>query len=182
MHPLQEYLTETGLSLDEFARAAGVASDVISDILSGESRPSASLAQRIADITGGAVSIDDSSGAADVVVNARGAFAGSAPEIDESLLAEILSETLATLLGGARRKGDNALPRLAAEAAANTYAALSMVTSRQGVDRLAQALRPVLLEILAESFGSQSDHPSLEAMSIRASELYFQARQQTQRG
>ncbi len=181
MHPLQQYLSETGLSFAEFCRSAGIGVSELNEIVAGRKIPSVELAMRISDLTDGVVTIEDMMGGELSVVDARIAFAHGTERIDEALLAQALSLTLPEVLGGGRRRGDVALPQLAAEAAANTYDALSTVSSHQGADRLVQALRPVLLEILAESFVVQIDRSVLEATLTRTSELYFQARQEKRR-
>ncbi|MEZ5897583.1 MAG: helix-turn-helix transcriptional regulator [Parvularculaceae bacterium] len=181
MHTLQEYLSETGLSFAEFSRSAGIDVSELNQIVTGEKIPSIELAMRISDLTDGVVTLERLTGGDKPVVDARTAFVRGAVPINEELLAQALSLTLPEILGGDRRRGDSALPQLAAEAAANTYDALATVSSHQGVDRLVQALRPVLLEILAESFVVQIDRSKLEAMLTRTSELYFQARQEKRR-
>lgn len=68
--------------------------------------------------------------------------------------------------------GDDDL-KIAAEAVVNIYAALTEVTSREGQDRLQQALRPVLGEILKDFVGSATSL-TLDRAADLVTELYYQ--------
>ena len=178
MEALKTYLRETRTTPKAFAKLIGVDVEDLDDVLSGATAVDVALAQRMVDATGGALLIGDfvgnpTNGAADIV-DFRSRLAGGA-EIDTERLAGVLAEMLPALIGGARRKGDRKLPGLAAEAAANTYLALSTITTRAGADRLAQALRPVVAEILEELSAPAAAHRDLEATTRRAAALYFQA-------
>jgi hypothetical protein len=172
MEALRAYLRDTKTEPDALARAVGVAAERIERILAGQA-PDGALARRIVDAAGGALTLEDLSARGAGVVDARAAFVPDADEIDLDRLALALAECRPGLLGESRRKGDAALARLAAEAAANTYVALSTVTSRRGADRLAQALRPVFAEILAD-LGAAPDPRALDHWSRRTAARYFE--------
>lgn len=183
MEGLVTYLRETRTTPKAFAKLIGVDADRFERMLAGSQAIDAPLAQRMVDATGGALLLEDlidpAQGAA--VVDLRGRFVREAPEIDVQRLTEILARLLPRLVGGARRAGDEHLPRLAADAAANTYAALATVTTRRGPDRLIQALRPVFAEILEELSAPASAHRRLQQASEDAAALYFQAPPQKRR-
>jgi len=182
MDALLTYLRETRTTPKAFAKMIGLDAAHFDDILAGCASVDVSLAQRMIDATGGALVLEDLVGdAVGNVVDLRSRFALEGSEIDVEYLAEILMIVLPDLIGGARRSGDERLPGLAAEAAANTYAALSTVTSRSGADRLAQALRPVVLEILEEMSAPNKSHGDPEETIRRAAETYFQANLKTRR-
>lgn len=184
MEALLTYLRETRTTAKAFAKLIGVDAEDFARMLSGEQHIGSSIAQRIVDATGGAIFLTELTGfddAAPVILDMRSRFAAGAHEIDADRLAEILSDLLPEMLGGSRRKGDDKLPALAAEAAANTYSALSTVTTRSGADRLVQALRPVFLEILVELSAPGLAHHKLDLVTRRAAELYFRARPEKQR-
>ncbi|HNR77970.1 MAG TPA: hypothetical protein PKM48_12630 [Parvularculaceae bacterium] len=182
MDMLLTYLRETRTTPKAFAKLIGVDAAHFDRILAGAADIDATLAQRMVDSTGGALLLEDLiSEAAGNVIDFRSRLASEGGEIDIDRLADILRGILPDLIGGARRTGDDQLPGLAAEAAANTYVALSTVTSRAGADRLAQALRPVVSEILAEmsvphQYRARSDESIRQAVA-----LYFQADPKTRR-
>jgi hypothetical protein len=155
MQPLKDYLAASGHTAETFARMIAVGTDDLHRFLSGEGAPDRRVAQRIVDMTDGALTLDDLAAAPGIIdFNARAAAASA--EIDQGALEHVLADILPALVGGAKRKGDEQLPRLAADAVASAYAALSSVTTRRNADRLVQALLPVFSEILEE----MSAHPS----------------------
>lgn len=177
METLLTYLRETRTTPKAFAKLIGVDAERFDEMLAGATRIEPQVAQRMVDATGGALLMQelvDQSAAAANVLDMRGRFAGNA-DIDAQRLETILAEILPALLGGFRRKGDDQLPALAAEAAVHTYAALSTVTSRRGADRLIQALRPVFAEILEDFGAPQPARARLDGAARRAVGLYFQA-------
>lgn len=177
MEALAAYLRETRTTPAVFARLIGLDAVRLERILVGREAIETPIAQRIVDVTGGAIVMGDLlglDGGAPPLIDMRSRFASEVAEIDIERLAEIVAQLLPPLLGGARRKGDECLPRLAAEAAANTYAALSSVTTRRGPDRLSQALRPVFAEILSELSAPASARRLLPETIERAAALYFQ--------
>jgi len=184
MEALLTYSRETRTTPKAFAKLIGLDGDRFARLLSGEERMEAPIAQRIVDATGGAIFLNEligNDGPAPVNVDMRSRFAAGSPDIDAARLAEILADLLPGMLGGSRRKGDDRLPGLAAEAAANTYSALSTVTSRSEADRLVQALRPVFAEILEELSAPALAHGRLEDQARKAAELYFRARPEMRR-
>lgn len=62
---------------------------------------------------------------------------------------------------------------ITAEAVVNTYTAMAAVTTRFGPDRLRQALRPVIEEILTEYSGSVRSQLVLDRGAKLSAELYF---------
>lgn len=185
MEALETYLRETGTSADDFAKLIGVDADAFDMMLEGTAPIEACIARRMVDATGGALQLDDLAGeeadSAASVIDFRAQFASSDAAVDAGRLEDVLKASLPSLLGGARRAGDEYLPRLAAEAAAATYIALSTITSRSGADRLAQALQPVFSEILEEMAAPSSRHRLIAAQALAAAELYFQETQQKRR-
>ncbi len=184
METLLTYLRETRTTPMAFAKLIGLDADRFERMLAGEERIDLSIAQRMVDATGGALyltELAEDRRADPVIVDMRRQFAAGGGEIDVERLAEILAICLPLLVGGGRRKGDDRLPGLAAEAAANTYAALATVTTRRGADRLIQALRPVFSEILEESAAVRPAHDRLDDVTRQAADLYFQARPEKRR-
>ncbi len=175
MEALVAYLEDTATAPDAFARLIGLDRRTFGEYLSGARVIKSDIARRIVDACGGALALEDILGAEDPVLDLRARMQSAGPEIDIARLAEALAPVLPLLLGGARRAGDQHLPSLAAEAAAHTYAALSTITTRQGPDRLTQALRPVFEEILSES---EAGDPAFQRLPLAIDEavaLYFQA-------
>ena len=181
MDALLTYLRETRTTPKAFAKLIGLDAAHFERILAGEAGVGVELAQRMIDATGGALMLEDLVDGAANIVDFRTGFASEGADIDIERLAEILEHVLPDLIGGARRAGDKRLPGLAAEAAANTYAALSTVTSRSGADRLAQALRPVVSEILEELSVPHKKRGDCEKVVLQAAETYFQARRKAKR-
>ncbi|NWG90954.1 MAG: hypothetical protein HXY21_00390 [Parvularculaceae bacterium] len=184
METLVTYLRETRTTPKTFAKLIGVDADRLERMLEGKEPVDAGIAQRMVDATGGALILAEltaDQARADVVIDLRNRFASDDEEIDVGRLEAILKPSLVSLLGGGRRRGDDHLPGLAAEAAAHTYVALSTVTTRRGADRLAQALRPVFAEILADFEAPASLTARLEKEARRAAETYFQARSEKRR-
>ncbi|HBS31010.1 MAG TPA: hypothetical protein DEA40_04610 [Parvularcula sp.] len=175
MHALKEYLAAAGLSADDFARMIAVRPDAFRQMLSGGAAPDRRIAQRIADMTGGAVTVEDlAPGEAGVIdLNARAAT--SSADIDQEALTRVLAEILPALVGGAQRKGDEHLPRIAADAVANAYTALSSVTTCRNADRLVQALLPVFAEILAETPAPPSRRAQAAPLAREAANRYLRS-------
>ncbi|GJL91900.1 helix-turn-helix domain-containing protein [Hyphococcus sp.] len=177
MHPLKHYLTDVQERVQDFAERVGASRQTLYRIFSGVQAPKPMLARRIVEATGGAVTLD----------MLYGGEAPSSAEIigfhaheDEPLLdSERLRLAIAVVINHLRAEDSapvgNEMLAVAAEAAVNTYAALARLTTRQGPARLAQALRPVLEEILKETGGAPAPS-ALERGAELAAELYFQAR------
>ena len=177
MHPLKRYLREVEEGFQEFATRVGVSRQTLYRIVSGVQAPRPMLARRIVEATGGAVTLamlyggEAPKGAEVVNFN----MSAEEPLLDQGRLRLALAVVINHL-----RAEENAPFKLdalsiAAEAAVNTYAALSRLTTRQGPARLAQALRPVLEEILKESGGVPAPS-ALDRGAELAAELYFQHR------
>ncbi len=169
-HPLEDYLAASGDAPSAFARRIGASAPALARILHGEKTSDLMLARRIVDATDGTVSLSDLCGGeiADLV-----ALAPGEKLIETALLAPVLKAALERLSG---QPIPDALARSGAEAAADTHAALARVTTRRGPDRLAQALRPVLEEILRESGASPpSEGARIEEAAQAAGALYFRA-------
>lgn len=180
MEPLITYLRETRTTTKAFAKIIGVDQARLERMLSGAAGVDPATAQRMVDATGGALLLSDLAddpSTENSVLDLRGRFAAETSEIDQSRLSAILAGVLAALVGGGRRKGDDRLCDLAAEAAANTYAALSTVTSRRGEDRLIQALRPVFSEIL-EELAVRPAPGALDRAAAEAARCYFRSLQE----
>ena len=171
MQALLDYIEASGAGLDAFARAMAIPAGDLQRILEGEPIDRR-LAQRIVDVTGGAVTINDLLPDADRVVDLRARVAASDDEIDQEALTRVLAEILPALVGGANRKGDEHLPRLAADAVAGAYAALSTVTTRRNADRLVQALLPVFAEILEEMSAQPSRRAEAGQLAQEAAARY----------
>jgi DNA-binding XRE family transcriptional regulator len=177
MHPLKHYLTDVEERVQDFAERVGASRQTLYRIFSGVQAPKPMLARRIVEATGGAVTLDmlyggEAPGSAEII--------GFHACEDEALLdSERLRLAIAVVINHLRAEDSapvgHEMLAVAAEAAVNTYAALARLTTRQGPARLAQALRPVLEEILKETGGVPAPS-ALERGAELAAELYFQAR------
>ena len=177
MQALLEYIEASGAGLDAFARRVAISADDLQRIIEG-APIDRRLAQRIVDATDGAVAIDDLLPDAGRVVDLRARAAPADDEIDQEALTQVLAEILPALVGGANRKGDEHLPRLAADAVAGAYAALSTVTTRRNADRLVQALQPVFAEILEDLSVPPSRRREAGPLAQEAAERYLRTQAQ----
>ena len=175
MQVLKDYLDSAGVGVGDFARMIAIDVGVLRQILSGEAAPDRRLAQRIADMTGGAVTPDSLCAPAPGVIDLNARVASADAAIDQEALTRVLAEILPALVGGAKRKGDEYLPRLAADAVASAYAALATVTTRRNADRLVQALLPVFAEILAEMPAPASRRAQAEPLAREAAARYLRS-------
>lgn len=176
MHPLKRYLREVDEPVRDFAVRVGVSRQTLYRILSGRQSPKPSLARRIVEATGGAVpfrelyfSEDQTDG--DLI----GYCAGGE---GEDLNRDRLKLSIAAVVSHLTMKDDETpddIAEIAAEAVANTYAALAKVTTRRGRDRLLQALRPVLEEILRETSDVEPTPLMLDQGAQLATRLYYQS-------
>ncbi|WP_428410488.1 helix-turn-helix transcriptional regulator [Hyphococcus sp.] len=177
MHPLKQYLREVEEGFQDFAARVGVSRQTLYRIVSGGQAPRPLTARRIVEATGGAVTLDmlyggKARGGAEVVkLNAR----ADEPLLDPERLRLALAVVINHLRAEESAPLDAGMLAVGAEAAVHTYAALSPLTTRQGPARLAQALRPVLEEILKESGGVPAPS-ALDRGAELAAELYFQRR------
>lgn len=176
MHPLKRYLHDVEERVQDFAERVGASRQTLYRIIAGAQAPKPLLARRIVEATGGAVSLamlyGEVPGAAEIIAMPTAAEAGA---LDAGRLRLAMAVVINHLRPHQAAPVSPETLDIAAEAAANTYAALSPLTTRQGPSRLAQALRPVIEEILKESGGV----PALSALdrgAELAAELYFQHR------
>ncbi len=175
MKALLDHLREIGVSEAAFARQIGIDPHLFQQMLAGNPALDYRLAQRIIDAAGGALTLGDLLGGSEGVVDLRRRAAASDAEVDVEALERVLADILPALLGGANRKGDEHLPRLAADAVASAYAALSTVTTRRNADRLVQALLPVFAEILEEMSAPTARRSEADALARQAAERYLQS-------
>ncbi len=176
MHPLKQYLTDLQESVTDFSVRVGASRQTLYRIINGRQSPKPALARRIVEATGGAVSLNDlfeCSGAQAAILSLPVERADS--ELDNHRLKLALAIVFNHLTA---QDAPDPPPRsiaIAAEAASNTYAALSPVTTRQGPARLTQALRPVLEEILRECADPVPPGPAMDRGARLATELYYQS-------
>lgn len=175
MQALKDYLGASGASVEAFARTIAVSAHELSRALQGEAVIDRRIAQRIVDATEGAVAMSDLIPGAEAVIDLRARLAATDDEIDQAVLTRVLAEILPALVGGAGRKGEEHLPRLAADAVAGVYAALATVTTRRNADRLVQALQPVFAEILEEMPVHPSRRGEAGLLAREAAERYLRA-------
>ncbi len=173
MQALRDYIEASAAGHDAFARRVAISAEDLQRIIEG-ALIDRRLAQRIVDATGGAVTIDELMPEAGGVVDLQARVAASEDEIDQEALTQVLAAILPALVGGANRKGDEHLPRLAADAVAGAYAAMSTVTTRRNADRLVQALQPVFAEILEEMSAPPSRRSEVGPLAREAAERYLQ--------
>ncbi len=183
-HPLKEYLKETRESVPSFAGRIGVSRQTLYRIIKGDQIPKPSLARRIVEAAGGSIIFADLY-AYSVAPNAQTAESIIDIEISRSqkleLNVDILAQCLEMIVLCLKTKNDLSLSpgilKLAAEAIANTHSALARVTTRHGQARLAQALRPVLEEILKEHSATLPPVHHLEEAASCAASLYYRCLQ-----
>jgi predicted phage gp36 major capsid-like protein len=174
-HPLSAYIRETGDTIEAFARRIGVEADVVKRIADDREAPEPTLARRIADVTGGALSFEQLMEGRSAVVLDFQARRGADSALDLRRLSEAIARSLAAL-GPASAAIPMAAVHVAAEATDHTYAALARVTTRQGPARLAQALQPVLQGILEDFGGLPERAEQIADAANSASQFYFQSR------
>jgi transcriptional regulator with XRE-family HTH domain len=169
-HPLALYLEDTGDTLADFARRIGSEVAALENLLEdGEASPS--LARRIAAATDGAISFEQ-------LMSGRGAVIADLTArrtVETALDLQRLAEAFAAAAAAISRKAAR-IPasefEIAAEATAHTYAALAPITSATGRDRLVQALRPVLREMLEHHGVPPGDPAGLDAAASAAVRRY----------
>ncbi|MEM9014257.1 MAG: helix-turn-helix transcriptional regulator [Pseudomonadota bacterium] len=173
MHPLKKYLSEVSEPVASFAARVGASRQTLYRIFSGAHTPRPSLARRIVEATGGAVSFEALYGRredrADIVFLTR----NQTDTIDRNRLSIAIAIVCSHLTPAGMRSPPEDAYMMASEAAANTFVALASVTTRIGTDRLQQALRPVIEEFLTEYCGlSRSDQAHDQAARL-AADLYL---------
>ena len=174
IHPLKAYLNALNESVADFSDRIGVSRQTLYRIMSGKQTPKPALARRIVEATGGDVDLHslytDSA-------NSAAIMAFRASDESSSLDPRRLRTALAIVFNHVMADQESTIPDatlfIAEEAVSNTYAALQSITSRHGADRLAQALRPVIEEILR---GYIADAPAsmLDRAALLAAEIYLQ--------
>lgn len=168
-HPLAAFIDETGDTLAAFAHRVGAPDDLMKAIVADEAAPDPMLARRIVDATCGAISFEQLMSGRETVVLDLSQRLTADSALDLGRLATAIRESHAEAF-------EVRIPAaefdIAAEAVAHTYAALARVTSERGVGRLAQALRPVLREILKDHGALPGDPQALEAAVLTAVERY----------
>ncbi len=174
MHPLKRYLREAREPVQTFAARVGASRQTLYRIFSGAQAPKPALARRIIEATGGAVTFDAlysrrENDAEIVVLKSR---KGDADALDADQLAVAIAIVCSHLTPSGEKGPPEAAYPIAAEAVINTHAALSAVTTRRGPDRLRQALRPVIEEILREYLASPPTADTLDRAASLACELY----------
>jgi len=176
LHPLKQYLRDLNEPIQDFANRVGASRQTLYRIIGGTQAPKPALARRIVDATGGAVSYEmlySGRGAASAEV--IGLFVeGKQPLLDHERVKVAIAIVVNHLTPPNNSNPQDVAVDIAAEAVVNTYAALATVTTRQGPDRLCQALRPVLAEILQENEGSPPPAGVLDRGAELGAQLYFQ--------
>ncbi|MEM8772498.1 MAG: hypothetical protein AAGD92_12690 [Pseudomonadota bacterium] len=176
-HPLRIYLADVDESVSDFGARVGASRQSLYRIMSGGQTPKPALARRIVEATGGVVTFDalfggPGKGSAKFLSIAGGQ---DAPELDRDRLKIAISIVVNHVTPEASDPPPDDAVEIAAEAAANTHAALAPVTTRQGAARLRQALRPVLEEILQEFSDPPPTAHSLDGAADLATQLYYQS-------
>ena len=175
-HPLLDYIRATDDTQAGFAARIGVSRRTLGRIISGERAPKPEIARRIVEATGGAVSLELLLGADKGVLSDLSAIRADEEVIDSSLLGPVLRHALGTIANPTAPSPSQQVIEAAAEAAANTHAALARVTTRHGRDRLSQALLPVLEEIRRD-FPELGLDPGRMNEAVRtAVVLYYEAK------
>lgn len=172
-HPLKEFLDAVDDAAPDFARRIGVAPALLQRIITGQERPTPDIARRIAAATEGAVSFEALYAAPETAVVDFDARRPADDTLDKALLVEAIMAVLGVRAASPSRRAWGREIEIAAEAAANTYATLARVTTRRDrMDRVAQALRPVLEEILKDSAASSVPLPRLDQAARRIAGRY----------
>ncbi len=174
MHPLKKYLSDLQEPVADFSARVGVSRQTLYRIINRKQSPKPALARRIVEATGGAVSLSDLWGVSTGKIVPFPVAQGETV-LDNHRLKLALSIVFNHLTAQGVPDPPDLSIAIAAEAAANTYAALSRVTTRQGPARLTQALRPVLEEILRECADPVPPAVAIDRGAQLATELYYQS-------
>ena len=173
-HPLRLYLNDVGEPLQAFAERVDTSRQTLYRICNGNLVPRPQLAARIVEATGGAVTFNMLYGGADQrsaeVVQLVGREEAEA--IDFGRMRTALTIVI-NHLTPETVEPEADLVAIGVEAVSNTYEALASVTTLHGPDRLAQALRPVLEEMLKELTVPLPSN-SLDRGAELAAQMYFQ--------
>lgn len=184
MHPLKRYLEEVCEPVQAFAARVGTSRQTLYRVFNGAHAPKPALARRIVEATGGAVDFEALYGRAEggadiVVVERRRASDGG---FDAGKLAIAIAVVCHHVLPDGVAAPPERTFALAAEAVINTYTALTAVTTREGTDRLEQALRPVLEEVLSETLTTPLGPSVLHRATDLATQLYYHSADVSQNG
>jgi len=174
MHPLKQYLQDVDEKIQDFAQRIGASRQTLYRMFSGVQTPKPVLARRIVEATGGAVTLEmlysgKREGFADLV----GYMAEQ--QVDPPLDVERLQLALSMAVNQMRcRRSQPPTPELlacSAEVSVAIYSALSPLTSRDGQDRIEQALRPAFEELMRGS-GRLPSHSTIDKGVALSVELY----------
>ncbi|NOX94968.1 MAG: helix-turn-helix transcriptional regulator [Alphaproteobacteria bacterium] len=176
MHPLKQYLLEIDETIQDFARRVGTSRQTLYRIIGGRQTPKPALARRIVEATGGLVAFEAFYHGRAVQGEVVGLEARGEPSpLDPNRLKVAIAIVINHLSPEDHASPPDEALGIAAEAVMNTYLALSRITTRRGPDRLKQALRPVIEEILREFAGSPLPASALDRGAELAAQLYFQS-------
>lgn len=174
MHSLKQYLKSVEEPITEFAARVGASRQTLYRIISRAQAPKPALARRIVEATGGAVSLEALYQDAPHNVPALAGGAGDAVKLDDVRLKTAIAAVYNHFAPKGAAPAPDALVTSAVVAAMAVHEALSAITSRAGTERLAQALRPVLAEVLSDCGIRLAPH-ILERAAKLGAELYFDA-------
>lgn len=176
MHPLKQYLHDIDETILDFAHRVGTSRQTLYRIIGGNQTPKPALAHRIVEASGGAVAFEALYQREDLHSEVAAlADRDKALSLDRNRLKVAIAIVINHLSPQDKESPHDAVMAIAAEAVENTYNALSRITTRRGPDRLRQALRPVLEEILREFAGSPPPAVALDRGAELAAQLYFQS-------
>ena len=177
MHPLRRYLQDVQEPVQDFAVRVGASRQTLYRIIGGTQAPKPALAHRIVQATGGAVSLGAlyQGGNANAVAVIDLLTEKNTKVLDTDRLRQVIATVVYHMTPPDSPDPPEETAHIAAEAVSNTYAALSSVTTRQGPDRLRQALRPVLEEILREFGGTPPAPTALDRGTELAAQIYYRS-------
>lgn len=174
MHPLKRYLRDVSEPIGDFAKRVCASRQTLYRIISGRQDPKPALARRIVEATGGAVTLSTLyrfNGIEGEVRDLPGSGKNALLNPERVKLA--VEVVLDQLTAEEARTLPPEAAEIAAEAVIDTYAALSKVTSRRGPDRLRQAVRPVIEELLRDYGSEPPSSAALERGAAMAAHLYY---------
>lgn len=174
MHPLKRYLKSVEEPITEFSARVGASRQTLYRIISRAQAPKPALARRIVEATGGAVSLEVLYQDAPHNVPLQEDEAGDAAGLDEVRLKTTIAAVYIHFAPRGAEPASDLVLSSAAMATMAVYEALSAITSRVGAERLAQALRPVMSEVLPDCGIRLPPHILERAVNLGA-ELYFNA-------
>lgn len=152
MTPLQAFLDATGESADDFARRTGADAGLLARVAAGEAAPDPKLARLIVEASAGELGFEDvylnidPDGAELIDISDR-----IDRRIDAPNMYKAAAITLRQVFADDPDRANDDLVIAVVRAVELTLATLAKISSRQGSDRLVQALHPILAETLAEN-------------------------------